>query len=173
MLCHKFKFYLIGVYPQFVGDIFFPKKQKMEKTKNSATGGTITAEVKNKPLILKFFNRENKPFKFIRRSFVVFFGIDCYQHIVHEMLAKGFKITGMVVYSVFFVLIALDIFFPKLFASIEHKNKVFKTMRWTNIIISLCFAIFDLTFLGKLEAETIVMIVLEIGIELIHHFLVG
>lgn len=140
----------------------------MRKTEVSATGSTL-----KKGMFLTFFNRENKPFKFIRRSFVVFFGIDCYQHIVHEMIAKGFKITGMIVYSVFFVLIALDIFFPKLFASIEHKNKAFKTMRWINIVISLCFAIFDLTVLGKLEAETIVMIVLEIGIELIHHFLVG
>lgn len=145
----------------------------MEKLEKSAAGSTQIEETKKKSLILKFFNRENKPFRFIRRSFVVFFGVDCYQHIVHEMVAKGFKMTGMIVYSVFFILIALDIFFPKLFASIEHKNKVFKTMRWTNIIISLCFAIFDLTFLGKLEAETIVMIVLEVGVELVHHFLVG
>lgn len=140
----------------------------MRKTEVSATGSTL-----KKGILLRFFNRDNGPFKVIRRLFVVIFGIDCYQHIMHEMLIKDFKAIGMLVYSVFFILIALDIFFPKLFASIEHKNKVFKTMRWTNIIISLCFAIFDLIFLGKLEAETVVMLILEIGVELVHHFLVG
>lgn len=120
-----------------------------------------------------FFNYNNKYFRFLRRALVAGFLIDSTIHISHQMMIYDVRLFGIVIFLIFMILIIIEIFKPELFERFENHHFIFKCLRASNIIISIVFTVYDLIQYGHLKVDTIIILILEIIVEVVHKFLVG